>query len=138
MAFQITEANRFAIRFVDVDNRDHQAVAEQAVLEPDHWYNLAATSDGRTLRLYVDANDGQGYRLQGQADLPTTGSTALSAGSGDAEWSIARGRDSNGQPGEWFEGWIDEVRISNVALEPAQFLFATKGNSTTNKKGTDK
>ena len=25
---------------------------------------------------------------------------------------------------EWFQGWIDEVRISDAALEPSKFLFA--------------
>ncbi len=124
LAFQVTEANRFAIRFADCENRIHQAVAEQLSIEAAHWYHLAATSDGRTLRLYVDVNDGQGYRLQAQTALPKTGSTALSAGSGDAEWSIGRGRNqATEMPGEWFEGLIDEVRISDLALSPTEFLF---------------
>ena len=79
------------------------------------------------MRLYVDRNDGQGYRLQAQTALPKTGSTALGCGRNDAEWSIGRGRDqATGGPGEYFEGWIDEVRISDVAREPAEFLFAPK------------
>ena len=60
--------------------------------------------------------------------LPKTGSTALACGSNDAEWSIGRGRDRRtGWPGEYFEGWIDEVRISDMALEPAEFLFTPRG-----------
>jgi hypothetical protein len=125
LAFRITESNRFAIRFADCDNRFHEAIAEQLPLEMGRWYNLAATSDGRTLRLFVDLRDGQGYRLQAQTALPKTGSSALDRGTGDAEWSIGRGRNpDNGTPDEFFEGWIDEVRISDLALEPAEFLFA--------------
>ena len=135
LAFRITKSNRFAIRFADCDNRFHEAIAEQLPLEMGRWYNLAATSDGRTLRLFVDLRDGQGYRLQAQTALPKTGSLALDRGTGDAEWSIARGRNPvNGTPGEFFEGWIDEVRISDMALEPAQFLFAAPA---TNLKSTE-
>ena len=131
LAFQITKGNRFAIRFVDCDNRTHEAVGDKLPLEAGHWYNLAATNDGRTLRLYVDAIDGKGYGLQAQIDLPNTGSTALGSGSNDAEWSIGRGRDqTTGKPGEWFEGWIDEVRISDEALEPSEFLFARKAEGS--------
>ncbi len=132
LAFQINEGNRFAIRFVDGDNRPQQAVAEQLPLETGRWYNLSAASDGRTLRLYVDVNDGQGYRLQAQTALPKTGSTALSCGSSDAEWSIGRGCDQAGWAGEHFDGWIDEVRISDIAREPSGFLFTLKEQSKQN------
>jgi hypothetical protein len=27
---------------------------------------------------------------------------------------------------EWFQGWIDEVRICDVALDPEEFLFAPR------------
>ena len=30
------------------------------------------------------------------------------------------------RPAEWFQGLIDEVRVSDVALAPAEFLFAPK------------
>ena len=127
LAFQITAANRFAIRFADCQNRFHEAVADELPLETVHWYNLAATSDGQTLRLYVDLNAGQGYRLQAQTTLPKTGSTALGCGANAPEWSIGRGWNSKTcRTGEYFEGWIDEVRISDVAREPSEFLFSSR------------
>ncbi len=126
LAFQITVGNRFAIRFVDCDNRVHQAIAEQLPLGTRRWYNLAATSDGQTLRLYADLNDGQGYLLQAESALPKTGSTALSRGNSDAQWSVGRGCDrATGWPGEYFEGRIDEVRISDIARDPSEFLFTS-------------
>ena len=63
LAFQIDPQRHFAIAFYDPENRLHQAIAEEPVVEAGRWYHVAATSDGRTLRLYVDALDGRGYRL---------------------------------------------------------------------------
>jgi hypothetical protein len=125
LAFQITAEDRLAIRFIDVAERAHAAVAEDLSLQPDHWYHLAATSDGRTLRLYVDALDGRGYQLRAVASLPGDGATALGKGNDDCEWSLGRGK-ADGVPAEWFQGWIDEVRISDVALAPSDFLFAPR------------
>ena len=80
LAFQITAEDRFAIRFRDVDDRIHEAVAADLALQENHWYHTAATSDGRALRLYVDALDGRGYQLRASTALPQTGSTALGKG----------------------------------------------------------
>ena len=92
------------------------------------WYHLAASSDGRTLRLYVDALDGRGYVQRAAKELPATGSTALGKGEDDAEWTIGRAGNA-GNPTDWlrFRGWIDEVRICDTALAPAEFLFAPNG-----------
>ena len=117
--------HRFAIVYFDVENREHKAVAEQPLLQASRWYHVAATSDGRTLRLYVDALDGRGYLLRASTKLPDQGSTALGKGDDDAEWSIGRGRGGI-YPGKCFHGLIDEVRICDVALGPSEFLFAPR------------
>ena len=126
LAFHITDHDRFAIAFVDSEGRFHRAIAEQLPPVENHWYHLAASSDGRALRLYVDANDGRGYRLMAAESLPASGDTSLIMGNEAAEWSIGRGRDRHGFPTNWFHGWIDEVRVSDVARDPSAFLFATK------------
>jgi hypothetical protein len=126
LAFQINSQRHFAIAFFDLADRRHEAIAAEPVVEANHWYHLAATSDGRTLRLYVDALDGRGYLLRAAEDLPEQGSTALGKGEDGAEWSIGRGWGGS-HPGETFQGLIDEVRISDAALSPAEFLFAPKG-----------
>ena len=59
-------------------------------------------------------------------ELPSQGSTALGKGEDDAEWSVGRGH-SGIHPGEVFHGLIDEVRVSDVALKPSDFLFTSKG-----------
>jgi len=128
LTFQINARNRFAIGFYDGGGRFHEAVAEDLPVEAGRWYHLAATSDGRVLRLYVDALDGRGYVERAAKELPATGSTALGKGRDDAEWTIGRAGNA-GDPADWlrFWGWIDEVRISDVARRPEEFLFAPRG-----------
>jgi hypothetical protein len=128
LVFQINEAGRFAISFRDAADRFHEAVADGPVAEAGRWYHLAAVSDGRQLRLYVDALDNRGYTQRAVKDLPTTGSTALGKGEDDAEWAIGRG-DNVKLPQQQFIGWIDEVRISDIARGSADFLFAPRINS---------
>ena len=92
LSFQINNLDQFAIRFVDVERRLHEAVASKLKLKTNHWYHLAAISDGRTLKLYVDCLDGRGYQLQASTELPKTGSTALGKSSDPScrEWAIGR------------------------------------------------
>jgi hypothetical protein len=123
LAFRINENNCFEITFKDIHRKSHKAVADEEVLA-NQWYNLAAVSDGRSLKLYIDSCDGRGYLLCGTTNLKQkgAGSTALGCANADAEWSVGRGCG----PSEWFQGWIDEVRISDIAREPGAFLFTPR------------
>ena len=67
--------------------------------------------------------DGRGYQLRAKTPLPEDGGTALSKGDDSAEWSVGRGKSKN-HVSEVFRGWIDEVRISDVARKPEQLLFS--------------
>jgi hypothetical protein len=134
LILEINQAGRFSIRFADVQGRFHEACASQFPVEANRWYHLAAMSDGATLKLFVKSNDGKaddgrGYVLQASAELPKTPGlngtgTALGKCSDDSEWALGRGREVNWEDSGWFQGWLDEVRISDTALEPADFLFA--------------
>jgi len=97
------------------------------------WYNVAAVSDGTTLSLYKDS--GAGYQLANSMPL-VAGDTRLnyddngSTTVGDTQWgwTVGRGRyggsdlQTDAHVDRWF-GAIDEIRISDVALTPSQFLF---------------
>ena len=83
-----------------------QTVAGTASVPANVWTHLTATFDGTTLRLYVN-----GALVQSKA---VSGSIVASAGAlkigGNSIW------------GEWFSGYIDEVRIYNRALTAAEIV----------------
>jgi len=122
----VNSHNRFDIRFADVDERFISVAADDFTVTENQWYHLAARSDGKELRLYVDSLDGKGYQLVGTGNLPSDGSTALGSCGSDCSWAVGRQRLQKGSVGDALVGWIDEVRICDVALEPADFLFAPK------------
>ena len=72
---------------------------------PGRWTHLAATYDGSTLRLYVNGTQ--------VAQLARPGSISHAR---PARLRIG----GNGVWGEWFNGWIDEVRIYNRALSAGE------------------
>ena len=98
------------------------------------WYNVAAVSDGTMLKLYKGIG-ASGYQQVGSMAL-TPGDTRLnyddggSTTAGDTQWgwTIGRGRyggstlQADNHVDRWI-GYIDEVRISDTALDPSQFLF---------------
>ncbi len=78
----------------------------------DTYYHLAVVGDGTTVSLYVDGV------LQGTEDLPG----GLWNSPANENWTIGRGWFDG--PNDWSVGFIDEVRFSDVALSPAEFLNA--------------
>ncbi len=147
--FQVQPDNNVAITFQDVMGFQYTAVsAPNAVqgfafsTDPDgltgKWYSLAGVSDGETLSLYLnEIATGTGYHLVAQTDLTAQGSanTALTAGLGSGgdwtagDFTVGRGM-YNGGHGDRAYGFIDEVRLSDGALTPDQFLFAIPEPST--------
>ncbi|MEX2216277.1 MAG: PEP-CTERM sorting domain-containing protein [Phycisphaeraceae bacterium] len=144
---QAVPNNALAIKFVDEAGFFHVAESAPGVVsgfsfgsDPEGltgvWHNIAATSDGSTLSLFLDT--GSGYQLIAQTDLTASGSTntamtngfsaigGVASGGGWAAggWSVGRGLFGGNHVDRAF-GFIDEVRISQVALDPSQFLFST-------------
>lgn len=96
-------------------------VSSLAAVEPNQWYHAAAVNDGSTLSLYL--NSGSGYALQG-TDVIDKGSAAEGGAlyQKDTSWTIGRAWFA-GSPADWSEGLIDEVRVTNRALLPSEFLW---------------
>lgn len=96
----------------------------QQTVQPGQWYSFAAVlsndnnpsdPNDQTLSLYMyDPGTGQ-YVLQEQENF--MGGMAHQ----DRNWTVGRGMYAN-NPGDWIDGQVDEVRISDVALSPSQFL----------------
>jgi concanavalin A-like lectin/glucanase superfamily protein/PEP-CTERM motif-containing protein len=79
------------------------------------WYFVAGTWDGAMMRLYVDgAQVGSSVPFTGPIGYPVSNPLIIGADN-----------DGLGNPSTaFFPGNIDEVRISNTALSPSQFLGA--------------
>ena len=81
-----------------------QFLAGASALAANQWTHLAATYDGATLRLYVN---GAQVASRAMSDSVTSSSSPLQIG-GDSAF------------GQYFKGIIDEVRVYNRALAPAE------------------
>jgi hypothetical protein len=100
--------------FAIVDENQNSA-SVQSPIPYDTWLHVAGTLDDATgaMRLYINGNE---------VASTTTAIRPLGPLDPFSSPAISIGNDSTGQYGECFHGFIDEVRISNVALGPGQFL----------------
>ncbi len=100
--------------FIDfgLGNGSFPVVTSQADLFDDQWHHLAGTYDGDTIEFFVDGVS-QNDRVVG---------TYLS---NDRDIRIGSARNN----GRFFNGRIDEVRISNTVLAPSQFLSVPEPSS---------
>ena len=119
--------DKIEIEAVDSSGAPRRVESTAAVV-PGRWYHVVASSDGKQLRLWVDAGDGGGLEPQG-GGVPFSGELAQ----GPGEWSVGRGF-SDGQPADDALMLIDEVRITAAALDPLQMLmYATPADLAAEK-----
>ena len=92
-----------------VDSKDYyKAVRTSTTVMKNHrWYHVALTYDkpAKTFRLYVD------YKL-----VLTQATSGLELFDSTHDYFFSRINATNG-----FEGWMDEIRFSDSALEPSAF-----------------
>ena len=143
--FQKRPDESMAINYLDSAGYFHECISDPGAIQgfdfgsdPDGdlapWYSAAAVCDGNTLSLYLMDHSAANptYTLIAQTDLTASGSTdtSLSMGNGDGtDWdpgnfSVGRGM-YDGQHGDRGYGYLDEIRISDVALATNEFLFAS-------------
>lgn len=156
--FQAVPNNGLAIKYCDVSGYFHEAISGENIFQSfDNtanptgqgvsWYGVAGICDGVTLSLYLaDLDAGTGYKLIAQTDLTLSGSpdTAMSAGIGNGSdwtagnWSVGRGIYGGGHTDRAY-GFIDEVRISDSALEISYLLHSSRACAwnPTPSDGTD-
>lgn len=98
-----------------IQDANDQVAYLSAPIPYGQWLHVAGTLDDATgaMKLYVNGV---------VVDSMTTAIRPL--GPLDPSWSpgLSIGEDYTGQYGECFNGLIDEVRISDVALSPSQFV----------------
>ena len=135
--FQVRPDNSFAFVFADLAGLEHTVSSEPGFIQgfdfpsdPDGllapWYNAVGVSDGVTMSLYIN------NVLIATTSLTDSPDPSLARGFSDGPdwhaggWSVGRGLFNGGHTDRGY-GYIDEVRISNVALQPSEFLFAETG-----------
>ena len=95
-----------------------------APIDLGKWYSVAATFDDENIfRLYLKGEGDADYILQNAVRL----NNGVTLGGYNNFWTVGRGRH-NGNPVDWFDGIIDEVRISDGALDPVSFIAAPFGD----------
>ncbi|MBN1975068.1 MAG: DNRLRE domain-containing protein [Sedimentisphaerales bacterium] len=116
---------RFGVYYTDVSGYAHLAESAPGLISVNNWYNVAAVCNGQTLSLYIN------NVLVATNDLTTSGSPnlAMAIGNGSGAdwtagtWTVARGLYNGGHVDRVL-GRVDEIRISNAALNPSEFLFS--------------
>jgi hypothetical protein len=88
-------------------------------MEENKWYGIAATSDGSMLRLFVNNyTDGTGWFEAANLQMgENDNSLALCI----CNWTFGRGWYSGGFV-DHIDGYMDDIRFSDEALTPDQFI----------------
>jgi len=83
----------------------------------DEWCRIACVCDGTNATSYIQSDLSQSYQVAGTE--PVSGGALFSD---DTKWAIGAGRWADEYPNGYISGLIDEVRISDVALNVSEFL----------------
>lgn len=87
----------------------------------NQWYRLAVTSDGITLRMYLD--NGSGFTEIGSLDISVQSVADNALAATNYNWTFGRGW-YGGSFVDHIDGYLDNIRFSEAALTPDQFLGA--------------
>lgn len=99
--------------FIQINSVYLSVSASSNGLNFNQWYHLAGVYNGSELKIFIDGNLKESIAATGS--ITYTYQNALKIGS-DAS-------ATNAPDLEYFQGIIDEIRITNIALNPEQFLL---------------
>ncbi|WP_114317104.1 HYR domain-containing protein, partial [Winogradskyella tangerina] len=98
------------VKFYWYSTAGNGVISSQYNIDTSRWYHIAVTFNGSEYRLYIDGIDvGQ---VTGSVNAPEATTNDVEALIGAIDEDIG----SNNNVGNFFNGWIDEVRIWNQAL----------------------
>jgi hypothetical protein len=118
--------SKFRVNFADTAG-NRWVLDGTTVAVANTWYNVRATSDGSTLRIYVDGSEENSLDISASADSSLvalqTGEVEGSSGPPYA-WSVARGMYNDGH-GDRVNGYVDNVIIKGTPVpEPTSLSLA--------------
>jgi hypothetical protein len=117
---QTNGANQVRVDFATVGGA-RVTVTSNFIPTQGQWFRVAATSDNNTANLWLNLLDGNGWQSAGSAAIPGATATDRALSSPNANWVFGRGWFGGG----FFDhitGNLDEIRFSDVALVPDQFI----------------
>ena len=130
--FSVRPTGSLALQFTDTAGKNWNLESAANALTDAQWHAVAATSDGKTLSLYVKniTSGATSYTLLGTLDISSSSNSSLTTGAGDgSSWdagvfTIGRGLYGGNHTDRFF-GYIDDVRLTQEALSPASFLYSS-------------
>ena len=111
----IRHNGKLELEFID-GNKNLHLIESSIVISPGIWYFVAAVCNGNKAEFYIK-RPGESYELQGRE----TGVSGGALFNENRVWTIGRGR-WDGYNADWVTAYIDEVRISDGALNLTNFL----------------
>ena len=113
--------DRFRVNYLTVGGR-RWILDSEFIPVANQWYHLALTSDGSTLNMYCDKLDNNGYQNVGSLDISVQTLTENALAYTGNAWTFGRGW-YGGNNVDQIVGYFDNLRLSDTALEPSEFLF---------------
>lgn len=113
--------NQLQIEWLDGDGDQHGLFSGIPMI-PGTWYHVAFVLRDTTSELWIASGAGEYVQVAGHTDEDFAGTAGEVIYSWIAPFSVGRGQFGGGNA-DWAEAIIDEVRVSNTALSPSEFLF---------------
>jgi len=127
--FRLNSAGQLELNFIAINGADLKTAVPSGVADPvngfvpNNWFHVAATYDGTNVVLYWT----RVLPSTTAANAISTNAVAVGTSFGAVQGSLGIGNRTRSPAIEYFQGLVDEVRISNVARAANQMLF---GNSS--------
>ncbi len=127
----------FGIRLAgpNADTGDSGGLCYDLPLQTDQWQHVALVWDGSAAKFYVDGIRSQ--NLSGGAEVPFTGPVGDSSKALGIGCIVRDNLDPPASSGQFFNGRIDELRISDEALAPSGFLLSVQPGPASNPRPVD-
>ena len=136
--FRLNTTGQLELNLIAVNGADIKTAIPSAASDPvngfvpNNWFHVAATYDGTNVVLYWT----RVLPATTAANPISTNAIAVGASFGAVPGSLGIGNRTRSPAIEYFQGLIDEVRISSVARAANQMLFSPGGASSPSASAT--
>lgn len=97
-----------------------RTVVSQEPLRAGEWYSVAGTATSTVMSLWLKGPGDAAFISQGMVGI-----SGASYGGLSRPWTVGRGM-WQGNLTDWFDGVVDQIRISDTAMQPDQFLASPR------------